>query len=539
MSTTENETQQDLLARQGAVELQGGDDAGARQPGDPGAIRAYLRNRFHVPRTMRASIVRHGNPTSDRARSQIVMDNVFLHVLSTRVHLQTLKLTTTLGLDVISLVLFVLLTVTGILLMVDYKPSVAEAYDSMKDLLFVVPTGRFMRNIHRWSAHAMVACVILHMARVFYTSAYKKPREFNWVLGVGLFVLTLFLSFTGYLLPWDQLAFWAITIGSNIAQSPRELTDALEITAYLDVGGIMKALLLGAHYVGQEALTRFYVLHVMVLPLVMMFVLAVHFWRIRKDGGLARPAERIPERPPEEANDQGSSKTWGLMTVVRGKTPAVDQELANTVPAYPSALYALAPLSMFTVAVMLLLSYFSDAPLTELANPAVPENPAKAPWYFLGLQELVSYSAFMGGVGIPTVVIIALILIPYLDREVEEPGRWFSGSGGKQMALYTTIYTVIVTIGMLVVTVNLGWLRNWVPDIEQIVITGVNPGTVLVALFAVWSMAAVKVTSSTRLGAIAMFTCFIVAYVILTYFATVHRGPNWQFYWWPSQWPVH
>jgi quinol-cytochrome oxidoreductase complex cytochrome b subunit len=377
------------------------------------------------------------------------------------------------------------------------------------------------------------------MARVFYTSAYKKPREFNWVLGVGLFVLTLFLSFTGYLLPWDQLAFWAITIGSNIAQSPRELTDALDITAYLDVGGIMKALLLGAHYVGQEALTRFYVLHVMVLPLVMTFVLAVHFWRIRKDGGLARPAERILERPPEAANDQGSSKTWGLMTVVRGKTPAVDQELANTVPAYPSALYALAALSMFTVAVMLLLSYVFDAPLTELANPAVPENPAKAPWYFLGLQELVSYSAFMGGVGIPTVVIIALILIPYLDREVEDPGRWFSGSRGKRMALYTTIYTVIVTIGMLVVTVNLGWLRNWVPDIEQIVITGVNPGTVLVALFAVWSMAAVKVTSSTRLGAIAMFTCFIVAYVILTYFATVHRGPNWQFYWWPSQWPVH
>jgi quinol-cytochrome oxidoreductase complex cytochrome b subunit len=539
MSPTENETQQDLLARQGAVELQESDDAGARQPGDPGAIWAYLRNLYHVPRTVRASIVRHGTPTSDRARSQTVMDNVFLHVLSTRVHLHTLKLTTTLGLGVISLMLFILLTVTGILLMVYYKPSVAEAYDSMKDLTFVVPTGRFMRNIHRWSAHAMVACVILHMARVFYTSAYKKPREFNWVLGMGLFVLTLFLSFTGYLLPWDQLAFWAITIGSNIAQSPRELTDALDITAYLDVGGIMKALLLGAHYVGQEALTRFYVLHVMVLPLVMTFVLAVHFWRIRKDGGLARPAERIPERPPEASNDQGSSKTWGLMTVVRGKTPAVDQELANTVPAYPSALYALAALSMFTVAVMLLLSYFFDAPLTELANPAVPENPAKAPWYFLGLQELVSYSAFMGGVGIPTVVIIALLLIPYLDREVEEPGRWFSGSRGKRMALYTTIYTVVVTIGMLVVTINLGWLRNWVPDIEQIVITGVNPGTVLVALFAVWSIAAVKVTSSTRLGAIAMFTCFIVAYVILTYFATVHRGPNWQFYWWPSQWPVH
>jgi quinol-cytochrome oxidoreductase complex cytochrome b subunit len=537
MSTTDNEPRHDLLAGQGAVELQEHDGPDARHPGDPGAIRAYVNNLLHVPRTIRTSIVRHGAPTSDRARSQTVMDNFFLHLVSTRVHLQTLKFTTTLGLGVISLVLFVVLTVTGILLMVYYKPSVAEAYDSMKDLIFVVPTGRFIRNIHRWSAHAMVACVILHMARVFYTAAYKKPREFNWVLGMLLFVLTLFLSFTGYLLPWDQLAFWAITIGSNIAQSPRELTDALGITAYFDVGGFMKALLLGARYVGQEALTRFYVLHVMILPLVMTMMLGVHFWRIRKDGGLARPAEPIPERPPGETNGQGSAKTWGLMAVVRGRTPAVDQELANTVPAYPSALYALAALSMFSVAVMLLLSYFFDAPLTEIANPAVPENPAKAPWYFLGLQELVSYSAFMGGVGIPTLVIIGLALIPYLDREVEEPGRWFSGWRGQRMALYTAIYTIVVTIGMLVLTVNLGWLRNWVPGIPQIVITLLNPGTVLVVLFVVWSVVALQVTNSTRLGAIALFTCFIIAYVILTYFATVHRGPNWQFYWWPSQWP--
>jgi hypothetical protein len=196
-------------------------------------------------------------------------------------------------------------------------------------------------------------------------------------------------------------------------------------------------------------------------------------------------------------------------------------------------------LSMFSVAVMLLLSYFFDAPLKEIANPAVPENPAKAPWYFLALQELVSYSAFMGGVGIPTLVIIGLALIPYLDREWEEPGRWFSGARGQRMALYTTIYTAVVTIGMLVFTVNLGWLRNWVPDIPQLVITVVNPGTVLVVLFVVWSLAVMQVTSSTRLGAIALFTCFIIAYVILTYFATVHRGPNWRFFWWPSQWPVH
>ena len=127
------------------------------------------------------------------------------------------------------------------------------------------------------------------VARVFFTGAYKKPRQFNWVLGMILFVLTLALSFTGYLLPWDQLAFWAITIGANIAQSPREVTDALGMTGYFDPGGFQKELLLGAHYVGQEALIRFYVLHVMVLPLLMTVVLAVHFWRVRKDGGISGP----------------------------------------------------------------------------------------------------------------------------------------------------------------------------------------------------------------------------------------------------------
>ncbi|MCP4594154.1 MAG: DUF4405 domain-containing protein [bacterium] len=502
------------------------------------AIGEYLDNLRAVPRTFLGSVVRHGPPTSDRARSQVVANNFFLHVMSARTHRHSLRFATTAGLGIITLALFILLTVTGILLMIYYKPSVESAYNSMKDISFVVPTGRFMRNIHRWSAHAMVACVILHMARVFYTAAYKKMREFNWVVGMVLFVLTLLLSFTGYLLPWDQLAFWAITVGSNIAQSPQEVTDVLGVTHYFDPGGFTKELLLGAHHVGQEALTRFYVLHVIVLPLALTVVLAVHFWRIRKDGGLARPAEAVPESPPGR-NDDGSVKTWGLMGLMKGQTPAVDKELADTVPAWPRLIYAVGALAMLTTAIMLALSYFVDAPLTELANPMVPENPAKAPWYFLGLQELVGFSAFMGGVGIPTLAVIGLALIPYLDREEEDIGRWFSGRRGRRTALLSLIYTLVVTIGMLVLTVKLAWLREWYPDIPQWVITLVNPGTVLVTLFAVWSITTVVRTNSTRAGAIALFTCFLVSFTVLTYFATVHRGPNWDFYWWPSQWPAH
>ncbi len=522
-----------------------GDDPGHRYEGEPGAVKAYLHNLKVLPRTIRDSIVRHGRPVSDRSRSQAVMGNFFLHVLPTRTHVNSLKFKTTLGLGVITLVLFFLLVITGVLLMIYYKPDVNQAYDSMWDIMYVVPTGRFMRNIHRWSAHAMVACVILHMARVFYTSACKAPREFNWVVGMGLFVVTLFLSFTGYLLPWDQLAFWAITIGSNIAQSPREVTEALGITQQFDIGGMQKELLLGAHYVGQEALTRFYVLHVMILPMVLVALVGVHVWRVRKDGGLARAAERIPSTPPQiratTKSSGPSTKTWGLMAIIRSKTPHVDKEMTNTVPSYPNALYAVGALSMLTVAVMLIMGYFFDAPLREIANPLVPENPAKAPWYFLGLQELVGYSAFMGGVGIPAIVVLGLALIPYLDREQEETGRWFSGRSGGRVALWSLLFTAIVTVGMLVFTVNYGWMRNWemTRTVPQIVIVLVNPGTVLVTLFAAWSVWTVRRTSSTRLGAIALFTCFLVAFAIMTYFALVHRGPNWQFYWWPSTWPVH
>ncbi len=512
-------------------------------------LREFGSNLLTTPREFRDSLIRHGRPTSDRAKSQTVFSNFFLHIMSVRMHRHSLKSATTLGLGVATFVLFVILCFTGILLMVYYKPSVDQAYGSMLDIMHVVPTGRFIRNVHRWSAHAMVACVFLHMARAFYTSAYKKPRQFNWVVGMGLFVLTLALSFTGYLLPWDQLAFWAVTIGANIAQSPQELTDAMGVTGMFDPGRMQKELLLGAHYVGQEALTRFYVLHVMVLPLVTAVLIGVHFWRIRKDGGLARPA--LADAPPGHPSGKPSGpparasipplKTYGLMGLMHGRTPAVNREMHNTVPTWPNAMYVTGAATMLTVLLMLLLGYAFDAPLTEMANPEVPENPAKAPWYFLGLQELVSYSAFMGGVGIPAIVVLGIALVPFLDREKEDVGVWFSGGRGRRVTGLSAVFGAVVVLGMLWFTVSFGWLRNWeaTAHVPQIVVTLFNPGTVFVAFFAIWSIGVVRATGSTRMGAIALFTCFLVGFVILTYFATVHRGPNWDFYWRHSDWPVH
>jgi len=503
-----------------------------------------------LPRNLKDSFVRQSLPDSDRARSQAVFSNLWLHAHSARTHLYSLRPSLTLGLGAMAAALVGILTLSGVLLMLYYKPSVAHAYLSIKDIDFVVPFGKYLRNIHRWAAHAMVIVVFLHMARVLYTGSYKKPREFNWVVGLGLLILTLALSFTGYLLPWDQLAYWAITVGANIAASPREITDALGLTSHFDLGGLQKHLLLGADHVGEPALVRFYVLHCVVLPAALFGMIAAHFWRIRKDGGLARPswADRIPMRNPFDRKqewprpfngDSTGVKTYGLMALVRGRAPAVSRAPDNTVPSWPYAFVAEAAAAILILDVILLLSLLFNAPLKELANPLISENPAKAPWYFLGLQEIVAYSAFAGGILIPTIVLIGLGLIPYLDREKEEPGVWFTSRLGKSVARRAFFFAIAAAAAMVAVPVKWGWLRKWFPDIPQLVITAINPGTLLMLLYVAYSLIVFRRTRSTRMSAIAIFTCFLGGFIILTIVGTIFRGPNWDFFWSKSRWPVH
>ncbi len=506
------------------------------------ALHRFLDNLKAVPQRFGASAIRGGMPRTDRTRSTFVFGNVFLHLHAVRAHRWSLRWTTTWGLGITAMAAFLITLVTGVLLMFYYKPYPEVAYLSIKDIHFVVPTGRFMRNLHRWAANVMVVAVILHMARAFYTAAYRAPREFNWLIGMALLVTTLGLSFTGYLLPWDQLAFWAITIGANIAQSPREVTDALGITEVFDPGGLQKLILLGSDQVGEEALIRFYLLHVMILPLVLAALVAVHFWRIRKDGGLVKPADadkRLGPPPPDTypVFTEEPAKTYHLAAIVRGKTSAVGVGPEQTVPSMPHLLYAEAGVLMLTTFICLALALVADAPLKELANPSVPENPAKAPWYFLGLQELVSFSAFMGGIGIPTIVLVGLGLIPYLDREQEGTGEWFGGPGGLPLVFTSVVVGLGAALAVEVVAIRFGWLREWFPNIPQLVITAVNPGTVLTVIYGAYSTWLVKRHNSTRAGALGLFTCFLCGFTLLTVIGTYFRGPNWNFYWSPADWP--
>ncbi len=223
------------------------------------------------------SMFRRGPARTNRTRSVAVFGNLFLHALPVKVREKSLRVRATYYLGSFSFFLFVVLTLTGILLMLYYHPAVPQAYRDIKDLRFVVSNGVFLRNLHRLAAQAMVVAVFWHMFHVFYRGGYRPPHEFNWVVGVLLLLITLFLSYTGYLLPWDQLAFWAITVGSNI------------ISAMPILGTKVRFLLLGGNLVGENALLRFYVLHCVVLPLVAVALIAVHFWRVQKDGGLTVP----------------------------------------------------------------------------------------------------------------------------------------------------------------------------------------------------------------------------------------------------------
>jgi quinol-cytochrome oxidoreductase complex cytochrome b subunit len=398
------------------------------------------------------SIFRVGLPQSNLERTQAMVSSFLLHVQPAKVGRHALRPSTTLGLGLVSLYLFFILVGTGVLLMFYYVPSTAHAYDVMKDLQFVVSAGLIVRNMHRWAAHLMVLFVMLHLCRVFYTAAYKSPREFNWLIGTGLFLVTLGLSFTGYLLPWDQLAFWAITVGSNIA-------------GYAPViGPKLQFLMLGGHTVGQEALTRFYALHVIVLPSLALLMISVHLFRVRKDGGLARPEEPASTVQTIEAGRLPTNKSYGLMELARGTTPQVGLDPADEVFSWPNLVFRELLLFLATVAVVLFLAIFWNAPLEELANPIHPPNPAKAPWYFLGLQELVSYSAFWGGVVVPGILVAGLVLLPYLDRRRRGVGRWFA----PERRLATTLFTIGLVVAIVLTTIgsvfrgpNWSWQVPW------------------------------------------------------------------------------
>ncbi len=477
------------------------------------------------------------NPASGLEAGSAVVKNFLLHWFPNRITLQSLSFNYSMYLGTITFTLFLILSVTGVILMFFYIPSVERAYWSIKDINYAISFGWFLRRLHRISAHLMVAAVFLHMFRVFYTNAYKNgsiadcKRSLNWVIGVGLLVLTLFLSFTGYLLPWDQLAFWAITVGTNIAGSVPV------------IGMKMREYMLGGTIIGQNTLIRFYVLHVVLLPAVLLGLAIWHMWRIRKDGGLAI-VEKIREAiSGKEPILPKKTKTYSILGIKKGITAQVSDPTVldneNSLPSSPHLTLRVLNIVLITLLVTIILSIFISAPLEGPANPEVTPNPAKAPWYFLGLQEMVGYSAFIGGILIPFLVIVGLALIPFIDTEQKKLGVWFTDSSGKKWTWIGLAWGTVSSVVCIYIGVKFP-MRELFSGIEsQFFFEIVNPANLLLLTFIVLYIFSFKMTKSRRMAAIACFTAFVAAFILFTYTGTVLRGPNWLFYWPWEAWPSH
>ena len=339
------------------------------------------------------------------------MRNFFDHLHAPAVSPRALHPLTTLGLGIAALTCLGVLLVTGLTLFLYYVPEQQEAYERILHITTTLHFGALVRNLHFLAANALVILAVLHLCRVFLTGSYRG-RGLNWCYGLLLLLLILAANFTGYLLPWDQISYWAIKVGSSL------------VGYYPLIGPVLQTFLLGGEEIGTETLPRAFALHAGAIPLSMLVLVALHLWRIRKDGGLAAATG--------ESGDRLSAVPW---------------------------LYrAEGAVALLTLAALLALSLFVDAPIYERADPWHPPNPARAPWYFVGVQEMVSHSAFLGGVVAPTLIALFLLLAPLLDRSRASGGRWFTRERRWLNLLFLAV--LLSQIGCIIVG---QWFRtsNW------------------------------------------------------------------------------
>lgn len=442
-------------------------------------------------------------PNDDRGRMRMVVDSLILHLHPTKVPDRTLRWTYTWGLGGLAAVLMTLLALTGIILLNNYTPAAPQAYLDILELNSNVWFGELIRNLHHWSANLLIVVAVLHLIRVFVTGSYRPPRELNWLIGVAMLLLVIGANFTGYLLPWDQLAYWAITVGTSIL-------------SYVPlVGNALTRLLLGGPEVGPKTLLNFYSLHIALIPLTIFGLMSYHFWRVRKDGGLSLP------KSLEEAENQTEIKPERLTTIPN----LVQKEL----------IYALA-----WIAVLVTFAMLVPAPLEGIANPDLSPNPAKAPWYFMGLQEmLLHFHPLVGAILIPGLAIGGIFLLPFFDLNPQNVGVYFRSRRGRALSLLAAGLAVLATPAWVLLDEYLldwtGWLTSW-PSL-------ISNGLIPLALLALplmgvdnWVKKAFQADTEERVLFLATF--LFSAFVVLTAIGIFFRGPGMALYL-PWQMPVH
>jgi quinol-cytochrome oxidoreductase complex cytochrome b subunit len=426
-------------------------------------------------------------PTDERR----FLRNFLLHFRPTSVPEPSLRFTLSWGLGVSAVVLLVLLFLSGFLLKFVYEPSTTGAYGSIALINEQVPLGRLVRNLHRWGGYGLLLVAFLHLLRVYYTSAFLPPRRANWLVGLVLMALVTLSNFTGYLLPWDQISYWAVTISTSMLD-------------YLPLAGPeLRQWVLGGAEPGQATLLNFYALHTALLPILLLFLLSFHFWRIRKANGL------VMLRRPGEA-------FTGPPRMVRTVPHVVTRELA---------------LALTVTALLLAVAMAFDAPLAAQANPGLSPNPTKAPWYFMGVQEiLLHFHPLFAVLVLPSLAVAGLVAIPFLKYDANAAGTWFVSHRGRRLALISAVTGFVVSVAAVWIDDRLvaaqgaasaGLLRH-----------GLLPFTVTLLACAAWYFGARRVAGANRNEAAqALFTLVLAAFTALTLIGIWFRGPGMQLQW--------
>lgn len=447
---------------------------------------------------MRERLVPEGLPVDDRGRMRMVVDSLILHLHPTKVAITSMNWTYSWGLGGLSALLMAVLAMTGIILQNNYTPAAPQAYLDILELNSNVWFGELVRNLHHWSANLLIVVAVLHLIRVFATGAYRPPRELNWLIGVAMLLLTLAANFTGYLLPWDQLAFWAITVGTSIVN-------------YVPlIGNWLGQLILGGPEVGANTLLNFYSMHISLIPISIFGLMSYHFWRVRKDGGLTLPKKL--DDPSRSSKDE--PKVERVTTIPH----LVRRELVFALAAF---------------AALLVFAMFVPAPLEGIANPDISPNPAKAPWYFMGLQELLlHFHPLVGAIILPSLAIIAVFLLPFFDINLNSVGIYFRSRRGRSLTILAAGMSLAITpIWILLDEFVLNW-SAWLPTWDTLISNGLIPLAVILLpliLLDEWSVKTFHADTEERVLFIATF--LFTAFIVLTIVGIFFRGPGMSLYW--------
>ena len=428
-----------------------------------------------------------------RQHYQNFFNSLIFHFRPRSVQESTLRFTLTWGLGGMAVVLVCMLFTTGLMLKFVYQPVPDRAYESIIHLQSNVFFGQLIRNIHYWSANILLIIVFFHFLRVFFTGAFHPPRQFNWVVGLVMFLAVLTSNVTGYLLPWDQLAFWAITI----------CTGMLEYVP--GIGGWLQGLVRGGSDLGPATLSIFFAIHTAIIPAGLLILLPFHFWRVRKAGGLV-----IPRRPD------------------------ADQSIRDRkVPGIPNLILREIVVAVVLIAAIMLISLTFNAPLGAKANPGLSPNPTKAPWYFAGIQELLlHFHPLFALFIIPVLMLIGLIGIPYFNYQTETAGVWFGSVRGRRMAVMAAWVAIIVTPISIAADEFVVDFAAWMPGMSPVVQNGILPAVFVLAAIILfyWLMKKRYLATNNELIQ-SVFVLFVVALIILTITGIWFRGQEMALMW--------